>query len=184
MRAGSSAPGRVGGGRPASRGAHVTLGALAALAAVAVGMAPADARPLGARIAIVVLGVVAAALLARRLATATRSTPDRFEASLEQEDSPPAVIPSLRAIDQTLRTSMASGFGVVKLLRPLLTELAAWRLLRDRRIDLEATPELAGQALGASLWRLIEERDVSAAWTRRGVRLAEIRAAVDDLEAL
>ena len=184
MQAVSEPAARVRRGRPAWRRAALVLVVLAALALAAIGAAPPDARPLATRIAVVVLGLVAAALLLRRLAVATRSSREQFEEVLRHETSLPPVIPGLRAIDQTLRMSTASGFGAAFMLQPLLLELARWRLQRDRRIDLDATPELARRTLGEPIWRLIQARDSTAAWSEPGVRLAEIRAAIDDLERI
>ena len=177
-------PARVRARPPARRRTPLVLVVVAAFALVAIEAAPPDARPIAIRIAIVVFGLVAAAVLLRRLAATTRSTPGQFEELLQQETTPPAIIPGLRAIDQTLRMATASGFGVAFMLRPLVLELARWRLLRDRRIDLDATPELARRTLGEPLWRHIQDREATAAWSEPGVRLSELGAAVDDLERL
>ncbi len=175
---------RVRRGPPAWRRTALVLVVLASLAVAGIGGAPPDARPLATRIAVVVLGLAAAALLLRRLAVATRSSRQQFEEVLRHETTLPAVIPGLRAIDQTLRMSTASGFGAAFMLQPLLLELARWRLLRDRRIDLDATPELARRTLGEPMWRLIQARDSATVWSEPGVRLAEIQAAIDNLERL
>ena len=167
---------------PRWRGSAVVAVGAPALAALAIVVAPPEARLNVMRMAIVVLGLTAAALLLRRMATATLTAPRRFEDILEEEAPEPATIPGLRTVDQTLRMAAASGFGAVFLLQPLLLELVRWRLLRNRHIDLDATPELARQTLGEPLWGLIRDRDRTAAWDEPGVRLAEIRAAVDDLE--
>ena len=167
---------------PRWRGGAVVAVGVPVLAALAIVLAPPESRLNVTRTAIVVLGLTAAALLLRRMATATRTSARRFEDILDQEVPEPAIIPGLRTIDQTLRMATASGFGAVFLLQPLLLELVRWRLLRNRHIDLDATPELARRTLGEPLWALIRDRDRTAAWDEPGVRLAEIRDAVDDLE--
>jgi len=68
------------------------------------------------------------------------------------------------------------------MLRPLLLDLAKWRLLRNRRVDLETAPERAREALGEPLWRLLQERDVAAAWSEPGIELRDLQAAVTQLE--
>jgi hypothetical protein len=169
-------------GMPGWRGTALALLVLGGIAVLGIAVAPPDAKPLVTRIAVLALALVVAVQLVRRTAAVTRSTPEQFEAALRQDTTPPSVIPGLRAIDQTLRMATASGFGAVFMLRPLLLELATWRLQRDRRIDLAATPELARQALGEPLWRLLQDRDVTAAWNEPGIELADLRAAVADLE--
>ena len=174
-------------GPPARRGRSRVLlipVVLLALALVVIEVAPPSAQPTMIRSAIVLAGLAAAAVLLRRLAAVTRSAPGQFEEVLRKEPTSPAIIPGLLAIDQTLRMATASGFGVAFMLRPLVLELARWRLLRGHRIDLGATPELARQVLGEPIWRLIRARDATAAWSEPGIRLTEIRTAVDDLERL
>ena len=167
---------------PSIRGMLAMLLVPTVIAAALIALAPMEARPTVTRLAVLLLGAAAAALLLRRFGAATRSTPEQFEAALLQERTPPSEIPGLRSIDQTLRMATASGFGSRFMLRPLLLELARWRLLRHRWIDLDATPEEARHALGEPLWRLIQDKNPSAAWGETGVALADLTAAVNDLE--
>ena len=155
-----------------------------ALAGLAIALAPADLQPSVSRLAILAIGLVPALWLVRRFASATRSTPERFEAALREPAAISADIPGLRAIDHTLRMALGSSFGVEFMLKPLLRELASWRLMRNRGIDVHATPEAARQLVGEPLWSLIEPGEPVRDYSARGIPLADVRTSLEQLERI
>jgi hypothetical protein len=147
-------------------------------------VAPAEARASMTRLAILIVGIAIAAVLLRRSAGLTGSTPERFDAGLRQPAGGASAIPGVRTIDHTLRMAVASAGGLEFMLKPILRELVAWRLMRNRRIDLDAAPVAARNATGEQLWRLIEAADERPDWRARGVTLVEVEAGLDELERI
>ena len=158
--------------------------AIAALAALAIALVAAETRPAVSRLAILAIGIVPAVWLWRRFAPLTRSTPERFEVDLQQPVAVAADIPGLRALDNTLRMALGSSFGVEFLLKPLLRELAGWRLMRHHGIDLMTTPDLARHAVGEPLRSLIEPAEPRRTYSAPGLSLAEIQASLEELERI
>jgi hypothetical protein len=154
------------------------------LAGLAIALVPADLRPAVSRLAILAIGILPAWWLVRRFVSVTRSTPERFEADLRQPVATSADIPGLRAIDHTLRMALGSSFGVEFMLRPLLRELASWRLVRNRGIDLDATPELARGLVGEPLWSLIQAGEPVRDYSAPGISLADVRTSLEQLERI
>jgi hypothetical protein len=166
-------------------GVRLAIAAVAvALAAIVLALAPGDARPWLTRVAILALGLAAARWLFRRLGSVTTSTPERFEAELARPAAVPPDLPGLKAVDHTVRMAMGSSFGVEFMLKPLLRDLARWRLLRLRGIDMDATPELARRTVGERLWSVVQPAEPRPTFGARGVALDEIRAHVDELERI
>lgn len=160
------------------------LGVLAIVAAIAVVLSPPQAQASVVRVAILVLGAVGAWLLLGRASPVTRSTPERFEQELRRPVASSSEVPSLRNVDTTLRMATASAFGVEFMLKPLFRELVAWRLARERNIDLAAAPAAAREAMGEQLWRLIHVEDPSRDHSAPGLPLADLDAAIDRLERI
>lgn len=154
------------------------------LAALAISLAAAEQRAALSRVVILAIGVIPAAWLLRRFAPLIRSTPERFEADLRQPFAASADIAGLRALDNTLRLALGSSFGVEFLLKPLLRELAGWRLMRNRGIDLAATPDLAQQAVGEPLRSLIGPGEPRRDYSAPGMSLLEIQAGIEELERI
>ena len=155
-----------------------------ALAALAIALAPAGVQPSVARLAILAIGMLPAWWLVRRFVSVTRSTPERFDEDLRQPAAMSADIPGLRAVDHTLRMALGSSFGVEFMLKPLLRELASWRLQRNRGIDIEATPELAREMVGQPLWSLIEPGEPVRDYRAPGISLADVRTSLEQLERI
>ena len=156
----------------------------AVLAALAIALAPIDVRPAVTRLAILAIGILTAGWLMRRYLSATRSTPEQFEAEARASVAIAADIPGLRAVDHTLRMSLGSSFGVEFMLKPLLRELARWRLLRNRGIDIDATPELARRLVDEPLWSLIKAGEPVRDYRARGISFADLRTSLDQLEQI
>ena len=170
-----------------TRGAGKGLLAVAVvvvLAALAIALAPPDLRPRVTRFAILAIGLLPAWWLVRRSLSLTRATPERFEADVRQPVAIAADIPGLRAVDHTLRMALGSSFGVEFMLKPLLRELASWRLLRNRGIDIKATPELARELVGQPLWSLIEPGEPVRDYGARGISLVDVRTSLEQLERI
>lgn len=157
---------------------------LAAVAGLAIALAPADARPSVTRLAFLTIGVAAAWPLLRRSATVTSSTPERFEAELRQPEVVPDEIAGLRSADLVVRMATGSSFGVEFMLKPLLRDLARWRLMRSRGIDMDATPDLARQTVGEELWSKIQPGEPRPVFGARGIALTEIQQSLDQLERI
>jgi hypothetical protein len=162
----------------------VALVVVTVLAALAIALAPADLQPSVSRLAILAICVPPAWWLIRRFVSATRSTPERFEAEARQPVPISADIPGLRIVDHTLRMALGSSFGVEFMLKPLLRELAGWRLLRNRGIDLDAAPERARAAVGEPLWSLIAPGEPRRDNPAPGISLAEVRTSLEQLERI
>ena len=164
--------------------ALATVAVVVALAALAIALAPLHLRPAVTRLAILAIGLLPAWWLARRFVSVTRSTPERFDAGPRQPVAIAADIPGLRAVDHTLRMALGSSFGVEFMLKPLLRELASWRLLRNRGIDVDATPELARAVVGEPLWSLIEPGEPVRDYSAPGIPLADVRTSLEQLERI
>ena len=162
----------------------MTVAVVVAVAALAIALAPADLRPSVSRLAILAIGILPAWWLVRRFVSVTRSTAERFEAERRQPIAISADIPALRAVDHTLRMALGSSFGVEFMLKPLLRELASWRLMRNRGIDMAAAPELARELVGEPLWSLIEPGEPVRDYRAPGISLADVRTSLEQLERI
>jgi hypothetical protein len=155
-----------------------------ALAALAIALAPAHLRPSVTRLGILAIGILPAWWLIRRFRSATRSTPERFEAEVRSPVAIAADIPGLRTVNHIVRMALGSSFGVEFMLRPLFRELAGWRLRRHRGIDLDAAPEQAHQLVGEPLWSLIQPGEPERDYSAPGIPLADVRTSLDQLERI
>jgi hypothetical protein len=162
----------------------VALAIVVVLAALAIALAPADLRPSVTRLALLALGILPAWWLVRRFLSITRSTAERFEADARPPVAIAADIPGLRGVDHTLRMALGSSFGVEFMLKPLLRELATWRLLRNRGIDIDAAPERARQLIDEPLWSLIQPGEPAREYSSPGIPLADLRTSIEQLERL
>jgi hypothetical protein len=80
--------------------------------------------------------------------------------------------------------ALGSSFGVEFMLRPLLRELASWRLTHNRGIDLDATPDLARRLVGEPLWTLIQAGEPVRDYSAPGISLADVRTSLEQLERI
>jgi len=162
----------------------VVLGVLGAIAGIAIAVAPPDSRGSVARLALVVGGVIVAWWLLRRSAAVTASSPERFDAGLRQPEAARSEIPSLRAVQNTLALTTASAIGSERRMKPLLRELAAWKLMRNRGIDLDASPIAARVVLGEPLWASLQGTDAPIEHGAPGIPLGVIQASLEQLEQI
>ena len=132
------------------------------------------------------LGAVTLALLVR--ATAHSHPPARrsaIEQALEGEQAPrPERLAELERLEREVVLSRQSAFDAYFRLRPVLREISRQRLAR-RGVDLDAAGPAAERLLGPEAWAIVRPdlprpRDHFAP----GVRLEEMRRAIESLEAL
>jgi hypothetical protein len=153
-------------------------------ALIAVAAAPPESRAFVSRLAILVVGLAAAWRVLGRAAAITSSSPERFEDALRMPTTTLFEIPGLRAVETDVRMATANAFGVELRLKPVLRELARWRLQRDYGVDLDRQPDAARGVLGESLWPLVAPADAFPDFRAAGASLADVDAAVDRLERL
>jgi hypothetical protein len=162
----------------------LVIGAIAVILLVGVAALPSDARSAGSRLAILVIGVLVGSRVLRRAAALTVSSPERFEDAFRAQPTTAFEIAGLRAVETDVRMSTANAFGVEMRLKPVLRDLARWRLQREHGVDLDRQPEVARGVLGEPLWRLVAPADAFPEFRAPGIPLAEVDAGVDRLERL
>ncbi|GEM_PF-4035225 len=162
----------------------LVLAALAGIAFLGIATLPPDTRSAASRLAVLVIAIVAAWLVLRRAAAVTASSPERFEDVLRKPPSLGFEIPGLRAVETDVRMSTANAFGVEMRLKPVLRDLARWRLQRDHGVDLDRQPDAARHLLGEPLWRLVAPADAFPDFRAAGVPLADVQAGIDRLERI
>ncbi len=166
--------------RPAARG-PILFAVLAGVAALAIFLSPPDGQPFAARLAILALGIVAAWKVLGRSAAVTASSPERFELDLRRPPVPVTEISGLRSVETDLRMSTASAFGLEFRLKPMLRDLASWRLARNHGIDMTASPDAARGILGEPLWELITPAPSFPEFRSPGAPLEAVEAGLDRL---
>ncbi|MBI2782249.1 MAG: hypothetical protein HYX55_10715 [Chloroflexi bacterium] len=162
----------------------VVIAMLASITIVLAVVLPPDARVALARIAIVGAGIGISTLYLRRSGAATGSTPERFELELRSPAETQPAIPGLRAVEAAVRLSTANATDFDVRLRPMLRELARWRLLTNRGLDMDGNPVAARRILGPSLASLLEGTAEPPPFGSPGIPLAAIDAALDQLEQI
>lgn len=162
----------------------LVIGVLAAIALVGIAGLPPDAQPPAGRLAVLAIGLLAMWRVLGRVAAITTSSPEQFEDALRTRPTAGFEIAGLRAVETDVRMSTANAFGVEKRLKPVLRELARWRLQRDHGVDLDRQPEAARHVLGEGLWRLVTPADAFPEFRAPGAPLADIDAGVERLERI
>ena len=162
----------------------ILLAALAGAATLGIAFAPPESQASLARLGILALGVVAAWRVLGRTSAVTAPSPERFELELAQPLSPSFEIAGLRAVETDLRMAIANAYGRELRLKPILRELAGWRLARNHGVDITRAPEAAQRILGEPLWGLIRPADEFPDFRAPGVPLDDVQAAIDRLERI
>jgi hypothetical protein len=162
----------------------LVIGVVAVIALFGIAALPPDARLTGGRLAIFVIGLLVAWRVLGRAAAVTASSRERFEDALLAPPASPFEVPGLRAVETDVRMATANAFGVELRLKPVLRELARWRLQRDYGIDLDREPDTARRVLGEPAWPLVAPSEAFPDFHAAGMSLAEVDAAVDRLERL
>lgn len=168
---------------PPGKGRPV-LGASVVLALLAIELAPPESRAFVTRLAILSIGLVAARRVLRQAAAVTVSSPEHFDDALRQPPVKPFEIPGLWAVETDVRMATTNAFGVELRLKPVLRELARWRLLHNHGINLDREPDRARQVLGEPLWRMVASSDAFPEFRAPGISLAEVQAGIDKLERI
>ncbi|MEO8272971.1 MAG: hypothetical protein ABI620_02745 [Chloroflexota bacterium] len=170
--------------RRPSRKAIVLVGALAVVLALVATALPPDLRGAMARTVVVGAGIAAAAIYLRRSGPATLSTPERFELELRRAAEPRPAVAGLRAVEMAVRLSTASAVDFDVRLRPMLRDLARWRLLTGRGVDMDRNAEAARRIMGQPLASLVDGAGAPTTFGAPGVPLSELNAGLDQLEQI
>lgn len=169
---------------PASRAGRALLVVLVSIAVLLAVLVPPEARAAFGRMAILVVGIAIATLYLRRSGPVTTSTPERFEAELQRSTESQPVVPGVLAVEMAVRLATANALDFEVRLKPILRDLARWRLLGNRGVDMDARPEAARRLLGEPLARLIEDAPTPPSFEAPGVPLADIEAGLEQLERI
>ena len=129
---------------------------------------------------LVALGALAASSLVRgALAPYGRLTVDRIH--FGSPKPPPAARPAgLEEVERAVDFATWNPADLRRRLRPLLREVAAYRLQAGQGIDLERNPQAAEAVLGATAWSLI----AAPTGIETPAGLAAISQTVDRLESI
>jgi hypothetical protein len=155
-----------------------TLVVLGTLALGAVVLAAPSARSVALHVYLLALGALAlAALLAASAQAVPRAGRTAFDAALDGVPPPEERVADLERMEREVTLALATEFDLHRRLLPLLREAAAMRLERTGR---GLGPETAGR-----WWELLRpDRPPPEDRFARGPALHELRALVDDLDAL
>jgi len=165
--------------RAAIGGAAAT--GLLALALV-VGRAPAD-RLLQAYVLALGALTLSVLVLAARPPDALRRGASPFELALRTRPSAQKRPAALERVEREVALALGSDFYLHARLRPLVTRIAADRLLERRGIDLERDPERASAALEPEIWALVRpDREEPRQRDAGSLDLRQLTAIVDALE--
>jgi hypothetical protein len=145
-----------------------------------------DDRELVLQVYLLFLGgltlVLLVAATGRALPRAGRS---RLELALQRPPHRPARPAGLLTLERRVLLATETAFEVHYRLRPVLREIAAYRLSSRLGIDLDDDAEAARRALGPEAWELVRpDRPPPPDRLGRGRPLAELRAVVDALERI
>jgi hypothetical protein len=160
------------------------VAALAGAAALGTAFAPPESQAFLARLGILALGIVAAWRVLGRSSAVTAPTPEQFDLELAQPTPRSFEIAGLRGVETDLRMATANAYGRDLRLKPILRELAGWRLARNHGVDIGRAPDAARQILGEPLWELVRPAEAFPDFRAPGVPLADVNSAIDRLERI
>jgi hypothetical protein len=160
----------------------IAFAALAGAALLAYFLAPPNLQGAVARLAILLIGIVAAWRVLGRSGAITASTTERFNLDLSPPAVPRTEIGGLRSVETALRMATASAFGLETMLKPRLRELARWRLQRNHAVNLDTSPDVAQRILEDRLWHLVRPDGSGTEFGGPGIPLDDLEAAIDQLE--
>ncbi|MEX2646409.1 MAG: hypothetical protein WD249_09115, partial [Gaiellaceae bacterium] len=164
----------------------VTWSLVGGVAAVIAAIVRPDDRALVLDAYLLFVGGIALLLLVRVTGGALPAAGEsRFARALRPPPRPRKRPEALAALERRLLLATETAFEVHYRLRPILWEIAAYRLSAHRGIDLDAEPEAAREALAPEAWELVRpDRPSPADRLGPGCRLADLRAAVHSLERI
>lgn len=129
-------------------------------------------------------GVLLLALVRATRTQTLPAQPTQLEQALDAMRKAPPVERKLGLV-RDLELSRASALHLHVRVRPLLREIAAHRLLRRYGIALDSEPMRARELVGTEAWDLVRpDRPPPADRLAAGPSISELRAVVDELEAL
>ncbi|MEX2211106.1 MAG: hypothetical protein WD689_05015 [Gaiellaceae bacterium] len=161
-----------------------TIGA--SIAATIAAVVRADDRALVFDVYLLFVGGLVLLVLVQATATALpRSGRSRLERALRPQSRPAARPEDLASLERRLTFATETAFEVHYRLRPVLRQIAQYRLSSHRGIELDDDPEEAREVLGPSAWELVRpDREPPADRLGPGHPLPDLRAAVDALERI
>ena len=128
------------------------------------------------------------ALLLLVAATAAAFPPagrSRLELALRGRATHAARPAALLTLERRILLSVETAVELHYRLRPILREVAAYRLSAHRAVDLDEDVDAARDALGPEAWELVRpDRPPPADRLSRGCPLPDLRAAVDGIERI
>ena len=127
-------------------------------------------------------GVLLLALVRTTRAKAPAGGPSELDRALDAMETVPADSGEL-AVVRDLELSSQSAFHLHVRLRPILREIAAYRLRKRYGVELESEPDRARELVGSAAWELVRpERRPPADRLEHGPPLSHLRQVVDELE--
>ena len=166
-----------------ARAAWLPLAAITLVAALAIGLTPAPPAVV-LRLWLVGTGGVVALLLGRMIVADQPRL--RVEPIAWRRPAPPPAgrPPGLDEVERAVDFGSWNQADFQHRLRPILVEVAEHRLASRRGIDMTRQPERARSVLGEVAWRLLSPEPAGADPRGPGVPPANIRAAIEALEAI
>jgi hypothetical protein len=161
-------------------GLLVTLGAGIAL------LFTAGNRAIVLDVYLLVIGGIALLALVRVARVLRRGTPpSSFEAAIARARAPRSGGDDALELDREIELSRLDGFHFHARMRPVLRDVAAYRLRVRYGVELDREPERARELLPAAVWEVVRpDRPPPAQRLARGPTLADQRALLDGLEKL
>jgi hypothetical protein len=129
-------------------------------------------------------GVLLLAFVRTTRARAPAARPSPFDAALNAMRRPPAESGELTLVRE-LELSTYNAFHLHARVRPVLREIAAYRLLTRYGVELDAEPVRARELVGAAAWELVRpDRPPPTDRLAAGPAPRELRVVIEELEAI
>ena len=164
---------------------EVALVCAAALAGAAFGLLLEPDAAHAVRLAVLFAAGAVVLIVVRRVYDWQQPTNELDELLVPANEVTEWRIPQLDAARLQARAALSSADALHRFFRPVLTELVAARLSRRSGVDLRRQPDDARVLVSAELWELVRpDRPPPVNRHAEGIRPAELRRAVEALEAL
>ena len=127
-------------------------------------------------------GVVLLALVRMTRVKAPAAGPSQLDRARERMETPPADSGELTLVRE-LELSKMSAFHLHVRLRPVLQEIAAYRVRKRYGVELSTEPERARELIGSSAWEIVRpDRPPPRDRLAPGPSFAQLSEVVDELE--
>jgi hypothetical protein len=127
-------------------------------------------------------GVVLLALVRTTRVKAPAAGPSRLDRARERMETPPADSGDLTLVRE-LELSKMSAFHLHVRLRPVLREIAAYRLRKRYGVELATEPGRARELVGSAAWEVVRpDRPPPRDRLAPGPSFAQLREVVEELE--